>query len=111
MLHRDALQAARITELKEQLQVITKRKARKRKRIQKGGTLEFGAGVELSTTRGPSSTPVTKKRCSRGDQAGALLTIRRCGNCGKTRHNTRTCLKEVEESSKSDKSTQYAGSL
>ena len=33
MLHQNALQAARITELKEQLAVITKRKSRKRKRI------------------------------------------------------------------------------
>ena len=31
MLHQNALQAARITKLKEQLAVITKRKARKRK--------------------------------------------------------------------------------
>ena len=91
--------------------MITKRKARKRKRIQKGGTLEFGAGVELSTTGGPSSTPVTKKRCGGGNQAGALPTVRRCGNCGKTGHNARICLNKAEESSESDKSTQYARSL
>jgi hypothetical protein len=27
---------------------------------------------------------------------------RRCGNCGETGHNARTCEKDVEESSQSD---------
>jgi hypothetical protein len=41
MLHQNALQAARIAELEEQLAVITKRKTRKRKQIQQGGTMEY----------------------------------------------------------------------
>jgi hypothetical protein len=45
MLHENALLAARNRELKEQLVVMTKRKARKRKRIQQGGTIEYGAAV------------------------------------------------------------------
>jgi hypothetical protein len=39
MLHQNALLAARNHELEEQLAVITKRKASKRKRLQHGGTL------------------------------------------------------------------------
>jgi hypothetical protein len=42
MLHQNALQAARISELEEQLAMITKRKTRKRKHIQHGGTMEYG---------------------------------------------------------------------
>jgi hypothetical protein len=42
MLHQNALLTARIHELKEQLAVVTKRKSRKRKRIQQGGTIEYG---------------------------------------------------------------------
>jgi hypothetical protein len=41
-VHQNALQAARIAELKEQLAVTTKRKTRKRKRIQQDGTMEYG---------------------------------------------------------------------
>ena len=41
MLHQNALQAARITELEEQLAVMAGRKARKRKQIQHGGTMEY----------------------------------------------------------------------
>lgn len=42
MLHQNALMSSRIAELEEQLEVTGKRKARKRKRIQHGGTLEYG---------------------------------------------------------------------
>ena len=41
MMHGSALMAARLTELEEQLEVMTKRKARKRKRIQQGSTIEY----------------------------------------------------------------------
>jgi hypothetical protein len=42
MLHQNALQAARISELEEQLAVMTKRKTRKRKHFRHGGTMEYG---------------------------------------------------------------------
>ena len=45
MLHENALQRARISELGEQLAVMTKRKSRKRKQIQKGGTIEYGTAA------------------------------------------------------------------
>ncbi len=38
MLHKNVLMEARVRELEEQLTEMTKRKARKRKRIQHGGT-------------------------------------------------------------------------
>ena len=45
MLHQNALMSSRITELEEQLAVMTKRKARKRKQIQHGGTIEYGEAL------------------------------------------------------------------
>jgi hypothetical protein len=45
MLYENALLIARNRELKEQLAIMTKRKARKRKRIQHGGTMEYGEVV------------------------------------------------------------------
>jgi hypothetical protein len=41
MLYQNVLQAVRITELKEQLAVLTKRRSRKRKQIQQGGSVEY----------------------------------------------------------------------
>jgi len=45
MLYKNVLIEARVRELKEQLAEITKRKARKRKRIQTSRTIEYGIGV------------------------------------------------------------------
>jgi hypothetical protein len=41
MLHQNALLTTRVYKLKEQLAVVTKRKSRKRKQIQQGGTIEY----------------------------------------------------------------------
>jgi hypothetical protein len=41
MLHQNVLQAAGISELEEQLAVITKRKTRKRKHVQHGSTMKY----------------------------------------------------------------------
>ena len=111
MLHQNALQAARITKLEEQLAVITKRKTRKRKRIQHGGTMEYGeASAQVAATA--AITPQRSKKARGGDgHETAQPAIRRCGNCGGTGHNARTCKKDLEESSKSNTSEGFAGSL
>lgn len=52
-----------------------------------------------------------KKSRGSGDQERAQPALRRCRNCGGTGHNTRTCKKDTEVSSKLDISTTYACSL
>jgi tryptophan synthase beta subunit len=42
MLHQNVLLTAHVHKLEEQLAVVTKRKSRKRKWIQQGGTIEYG---------------------------------------------------------------------
>jgi hypothetical protein len=111
MLHQNALQAARITELEEQLAAITKRKARKRKRLQHGGTLEYGKGAAQVAAEASIATERAKKARGSSNQERAQPALRRCGNCGGTGHNARTCKKDIEISSKSDRSTSYIDSL
>jgi hypothetical protein len=53
----------------------------------------------------------SKKARGGSDQERAQLTVRRCGNCGATGHNARTCKKDTEISSESEASTAYIGSL
>ena len=53
----------------------------------------------------------SKKARNGGDQERAQPALRRCGNCGKTGHNARTCKKDTGISSESDASTTYIGSL
>jgi hypothetical protein len=111
MLHENALLAARNRELEEQLAVMTKRKARKRKRIQQGGTIEYGAAASQVAAEASVAARRSKKPRGGSDQERAQPALRRCGNCGRTGHNARTCKKDTEISSESDASTTYAGSL
>jgi hypothetical protein len=111
MLHQNALQAARIHELEEQLAVITKRKSRKRKHIQHGGTVEYGEAAAQVAAEASVAAKRSKKARGGSDQEPAQLAVRRCGNCGRTGHNARTCRKDIEISSESDVSTTYVGSL
>jgi hypothetical protein len=111
MLHENALQRARIHELEEQLAEMTKRKSRKRKRIQQGGTMEYGTAAAQVATEASAAPQRSKKARGGGDQELAQPALRRCGNCSGTGHNARTCKKDREASSESDASTTYIGSL
>jgi hypothetical protein len=62
MLHQNALQAAWISELEEQLAVMTKRKTRKRKQIQHGGTIEYGKAAAHVATHADDKKKPTPER-------------------------------------------------
>ena len=64
MLHQNALLTARNHKLKEQLVVITKRKSRKRKRIQQGSTIEYGKAAAQVAAEASVATKQLKKACS-----------------------------------------------
>jgi hypothetical protein len=71
MLHQNALLAARVHELEEQLAVVTKRKSRKRKQMQQGGTMEYGTAVAQVATRASAAPQQSKKARGGGDQEPA----------------------------------------
>ena len=68
MLHQNALLAARNKELKEQLAVITKRKSRKRKQIQQGGTMEYGEAAAQVAAEASVAAKRSKKARRSSDQ-------------------------------------------
>ena len=111
MLHQNALLTARVHELEEQLAVVTKRKTRKRKRIQQGGTMEYGTAAAQVAAEASAAPQRSKKARGGGDQEPAQPALRRCSNCSRTGHTARTCRKDTEISSESDVSTTYVGSL
>jgi hypothetical protein len=53
----------------------------------------------------------SKKAHGGGDQERAQPALFRCGSCGRTGHNARTCKIDTETSSGSDASTRYIGSF
>jgi hypothetical protein len=75
MLHQNALLAARNRELKEQLAEITKRKSRKRKRIQQGGTMEYGTAAVQVVAKASAAPQRSKKARGGGDQEPAQLAL------------------------------------
>jgi hypothetical protein len=111
MLHKNILVEARVRELEEQLAELTKRKGRKRKRIQIGGTIEFGVGVLQVAESASATRTIAKKACGSSSYERAQLGQRRCSNCGKTGHNARTCQKDAAEDSESNAVTSYEGSI
>lgn len=111
MLHQNVLLTSRITELEQQMDILTKRKTRKRKRIQHGGTMEYGTASAQVAAEGSSSSKRAKKQRPLGSDEPAHLALRHCSKCGGTGHNSRTCQVDEESSSQSDHSTVYVGSL
>ena len=109
MLHQNVLMSQRISELEAQLETVTKRKTRKRKRLQTGGVLEYGEGVSYVAAEASSSNQRTKKGGGGGGGEPAQPSQRRCGNCGETGHNARTCQKDTEAPSDSDTPSSYEG--
>jgi hypothetical protein len=64
MLHQNALQAARITKLEEQLAAMTKRERRERKRNLHGGTMVYGEAA--AQVAAEASVAATRSRKARG---------------------------------------------
>ena len=59
--------AARLAELEAQLEVITKHKTRKRKRIQQGSIIEYGEAAVQVAAEASAALQLSKKACSGGD--------------------------------------------
>jgi hypothetical protein len=73
--------------------------------------MEYGeAAAQVAAEAYMAAGRSKKARCG-GDQERAQPALRRCRNCGRTRHNARTCKKDTKISSESDASTTYIGSL
>ena len=71
MLHKNVLIEARVRELEEQLVEVIKRRGRKRKRIQTGGTLDFSARASQVAKNTTASRTVLKKASGEGRQEKA----------------------------------------
>ena len=66
MLHENILTKARVRELEEQVAELTKRRERKRKRIQTGSIIEFSAGALQVAESASAARTRSKKSSSRG---------------------------------------------
>jgi hypothetical protein len=96
MAHSLVLMSNQVKELQAANEAASRRKSRKRKRIQAEGTLIAEEGVRLTTIKEFAARSNGKKAKKSARAEGSELTQRRCRRCGEAGHNSRTC-KQVEE--------------
>jgi hypothetical protein len=83
----------RITSLERANEAATKRKQRKKNRIQKKGTLTKGEGVNILAQKEADQQIEHEQRQS-GERLGlSRRALARCKRCRETGHNSRTCKK------------------
>jgi hypothetical protein len=85
----------RITTLERANEAASKRKERKKKRIQKRGVLTKGAGEDLLAQR-EADQQIAREEQRRGERSGvSRQALARCTRCRETGHNSRTCKKDT----------------
>jgi hypothetical protein len=96
MAHSVEILSKQVVELQAANEAATRRKAHKRKRIQKDGVLTIKEGARLAAlkefgARGDRKKGKKKARVDEGKQ-----TQRHCRRCGDAGHNSRTCKNKAE---------------
>jgi ribosomal protein L32 len=61
--------------------------------------MEYGEAAAQVAAEASVAARRSKKARGGGDQERAQPALRRCGNCGKSGHNARTCKKDLEYNS------------
>lgn len=98
MMHSVALLRDRVATLEEANHTLSKRRRAKRTRIRQGGSLTIQDGQDLLDQRTVDEQIHQEIRQSGGRRARTESKQRRCGTCGKTGHNARTCRENAEMS-------------
>jgi hypothetical protein len=96
-VHSHTLLEARIANLEEANQAASERKKRKKKRIQRRGTLSQAEAENIVEQRDIEIQLEAERRQQRVRAGGSVGGIRRCKNCGEAGHNKRTCKKYAAE--------------
>ncbi|KAJ8117809.1 hypothetical protein OPT61_g1084 [Boeremia exigua] len=89
------LMKERIASLERANEAASKRRERKKKRIQKRGMLTKGAGEDLLAQR-EADQQLAREERQGGERSGlSCQALARCKRCRETGHNSRTCKKDT----------------
>ena len=89
------LMKERIASLERANEAASKRRERKKKRIQKRGVLTKGAGEDILAQR-EADQQLAREERQGGERSGlSRQALARCKTCRETGHNSRTCKKRV----------------
>ena len=81
---------------------LAKRRRALKTRVQYRGALSLEDSKALIASKTKGKHPAPDDGENVGSSKRARTTLRRCNVCSETGHNTRTCSKNVESSSKSE---------
>jgi len=85
----------RIASLERANEAASKRRQRKKKRIQKRGILTKGEGEDILTQR-EAEQQIEREQRQGGERSGlSRQALARCKRCRETGHNSRTCKKDT----------------
>ncbi|KAK4181960.1 hypothetical protein QBC35DRAFT_363943, partial [Podospora australis] len=84
--------------LRKANEALAKRRRAKKTRLRAGGALTVEDAQSLIAEKASSGRQLTERSVGEGVPEASAPTLRRCGRCGETGHNIRTC-QEVEETS------------
>ncbi|PSN60491.1 hypothetical protein BS50DRAFT_593598 [Corynespora cassiicola Philippines] len=96
-VHSHTLLEARVASLEQANRAASERRKRKKKRIQKGGTLSQAEAEELVTQRDVEAQLEVEKHEQRARTGASRGGTQRCKRCGKAGHNKRTCKKDTAD--------------
>ncbi|EGU73081.1 hypothetical protein FOXB_16409, partial [Fusarium oxysporum f. sp. conglutinans Fo5176] len=98
VMHRLAIIEARMKDLEEANKILSRRRRAKRTRLQKGGVMTIEEGRQAIDQMDVDTQVVAESSRSGGQGRSARPSVRRCGTCGKTGHNARTCQEGIQAS-------------
>jgi hypothetical protein len=85
-------------DLRRANEILSKRRNRKKARLQTGGSLNLQEAQALMDERDVADQIKQETRAGSGRRPRTETHARRCGNCNATGHNSRTCLIVIETS-------------
>jgi hypothetical protein len=97
-MHQLALLQAENRDLRKANETLSKRRNRKKSRLQAEGSLNLQEAQALMDNRDVTEQIKQETRGSRGRKEREETRARRCGNCNGTGHNARTCQIVIETS-------------
>jgi hypothetical protein len=91
LAHEVTLLQAELRSLRTANEALSKRRRAKKTRIRQGGVLTIEDAHDILSQIEVDEQIRRDKRSKRGVQSEEIPTVRRCGTCGETGHNSRTC--------------------
>jgi hypothetical protein len=91
IIHQLVLLKAENQSLRQANEVLSKRRRAKKTRLRQGGSLSQQEAEDLQDDKDVGRQVEQEIKASSGRKPREETRARRCGNCGETGYNTRTC--------------------